>query len=198
MNELDKHFLLLFQSVKELQFNAKFLPGRVEENISNIKSILDKINLHKPPIGISESLFNRISGKTIYCDSDGTSNAMAFKIFNISLQGFNAYKLHGIRITFGSSKLGNPGITFEGTPDKPIMMSVVDLPFITADALKTPKKLVKWITSHEISPKDLSSKVDKFVAIDLGVMEMNELGLGEMDHQAISEEVVQEERNKLV
>jgi len=138
----------------------------------------------------------RLRDKTIYVHSEKDKNAIAFQIHNIIKRPSKIYELVGIKIVFGTSENGVPGLTFEGTRKDPVIIKARDLPWITEAALKTPKKFEEWLNNHIIEPKKLSEKVEKFALVDLGVVTMSELGLGETDYQGISQDKINEEKNK--
>ena len=196
MNETEYQFLLLEKTIKELKFDVNVLPGKVDRDLKTIRESLNWIERHHLPTGVSKAMLEKVKDKTIYVTSEKGKNAVAFQIHNISKRPSRVYELIGIKITFGTSENGVPGITFEGNRKDPVVMDAIDFPWISDSDLKTPKKFIDWLTRHIIDPKDLSEKVEQFAVIDLGLVEMNELGLGEEDHQAMENKKIEEEKAK--
>ena len=196
MGETEYQFLILENAIKELKFDVSILPGKVDGDLKKIREILGWIERHHLPIGISKAMMERLRNKTIFMNSDKGKNAIAFQIHNITKRPSKVYELVGIKVTFGTSENGTPGLTFEGTRKDPVVIKACDLPWITETALKSPKKFEEWLNNHVIEPKVLSEKVEKFALIDLGLVEMNELGLGEQDHQGMEQEEIDEEKAK--
>jgi hypothetical protein len=194
MTDTEYHFLVIENALKEMKFNYLVLPGRLEKNLKLIRDELGWIERHHLPGEMPKQLLSKVKEKTIYLSSEKGKNAVAFQIHTVIVRPF--YELVGIKITFGTSENGNPGLYFEGTRKDPVRVKVIDLPWSTEYSRKTPKRLVKWIEDHVISSKDLSEKVEQFAVVDLGLVEMNELGLGELEHQAMENEKVIELKEK--
>ena len=195
MNETELQFLNIKNLLKRMEFDVYTLPGRLAGDLQEIRKSLDWIERNHLPSGLSRTVLERIKEKTIFVNSDKGKNAIAFQIHNV-IQRPRIYELVGIKITFGTSENGIPGLTFEGTRENPTTLRVTDLPWISEDDIKTPKKFEKWIKNHIIDPKKLSEKVENFALIDLCLTEMSELGLGEADRQGVPEEKIEAEKNK--
>ena len=196
MNETEYQFLILQNAINELKFDVSIFPGKVDKDIKKIKEILNWVERHHLPIGISKAMMARLKDKTIYASSEKGKNAIAFQIHNIIKRPAKRYELVGIKITFGTSENGVPGLTFEGTRENPVMIEACDLPWMTPAAEKTPKKFEEWLNNHIIEPNALSEKVEKFALIDIGLVEMKELGLGEPDYQGMKSEDIEKEKAK--
>jgi hypothetical protein len=195
MNETELQFLNIRNLLKRMEFDVQTLPGRLAGDLKEIRKSLDWIERNHLPSGLSRTVLERIKEKTIFVNSEKGKNAIAFQIHNV-IQRPRIYELVGIKIVFGTSENGIPGLTFEGTRENPTTLRVTDLPWISEDNIKTPKKFEKWIREHIIDPKKLSEKVENFALIDLCLTEMSELGLGEADHQGMPKEKIEEEKNK--
>lgn len=195
MNETELQFLNIKNLLKRMEFDVYTLPGRLASDLQEIRKSLDWIERNHLPSGLSRTVLERIKEKTIFVNPDKGKNAIAFQIHNI-IQRPRIYELVGIKITFGTSENGIPGLTFEGTRENPTTLRVTDLPWISEDDIKTPKKFEKWIKNHIIDPSKLSEKVENFALVDLCLTEMSELGLGEADRQGMPEEKIEVEKNK--
>ena len=194
-NDTDYHFLVIENALREMRFDCHVLPHRLEKNLKLIRDELGWIERHHLPSGISETIMARIKEKTIYVTSEKGKNAVAFQIHNIIRRPY-VFELVGIKITFGTSENGNPGLVFEGTRKDPVILKATDLPWIKDDDMKTPRKFAKLVKGHIISPKALAEKVEDFAVVDLGLVEMNELGLCEIEHEAMPKEKIEEKKEK--
>ena len=194
-NDTNYHFLIIENALREMKFDCSILPHRLEKNLKLIRDELSWIERHHLPSGLPKSILSKILEKTIYLSPEKGKNAIAFQIHGVLRRPY-VYELVGIKIVFGTSENGNPGLWIEGTRKDPVIVKVTDLPWITEDALKTHKKFAKWINDHLIDPKKLSEKVEEFAVVDIGLVEMSELGLGELEHQAMDQEEVEKEKIK--
>ena len=196
MNDIEYQFCVLQRKIKELEFDSSYLPYKVDGDLKEIREHLNWIENHCLPIGISKAMMERLRDKVIFVSAEKEKSALAFQIHRINKRPSKVFELVGIRITFSNSENAVPGLTFEGTRKNPIVMKASDLPWITDSALKSPKKFEEWIKNHLIEGKNLSEKVEQFAVVDLGIVLMNELGLGESDHQAMDQNKIDEEREK--
>lgn len=203
MNDVELKFLEIESALKEMKSSYSYFPHRTSQALELIRSHLNWIEQRFSPTGITESIMSQIRGRIVYVDQDGKKCAIAMYIQNVILRPGD-YDIIGIQIRFQTNTCSDsPGLIISGTSKDPVTVKFSEFPFITSYYLDNdPKRLVKWIESHEITREELSTKIEKFSLVDLGVVELHNLGLAPENKSFMSDDeckkLISEAQQKII
>lgn len=193
MRDAEVKILEIETALSELKNGYRYFPGRVMKSLALIRDNLDWIERRFRPTGISETSLSLVRDRIFFLDGGVSKSSHAIYLQNI-VQRPNDFIIIGIDIVFSKSQEGNyPGLNIRGTMKDPIEIFASELPKVTSTHLESPpQKIIKLLTENEITREELGEKIEEFSLIDLGVVELHNLGLAAEDKGVMNPEHCEE------